>query len=222
MIVGEAHAAFDATANFDYETSQSSEVSVGFSTDGGEDWAAKGSVGLGGGSGNSVSIAADVHNKGPYWGHQVLIPQKWHRFTTVTCQFTLAKGWYEIRRTDLATDLGFAIPDGGTQIKVGADIYGKYDGASAILRYYNIPHHHFVGTPDSGFGVKSGHSVTYTKSVTVFGFTAASTTGYDNSHFQGIDFGTSKKKSHDVYTNWNTTTPSTQLSPKGHYVFYSD
>jgi hypothetical protein len=103
-------------------------------------------------------------------------------------------------------------------VRTGADIYGKYDGAAAYLRYYNQPHHLKTYGPNGFYDIKSGRTLTYGAAAKFFGFSFSATTIHDVVHVQQWTAGkkTSPTREHEVWTSWDWSKP-----PPLHRVLYS-
>ncbi|MDX2650269.1 hypothetical protein PV341_43310 [Streptomyces sp. PA03-1a] len=197
--VGEAHAYWDAKANFDYDQKLSSTVDVATSHN--DTWKITGTVSVGG----STGISTGYSNKGPYFAKQWRVPIEYKKIKkTYYCSGVARSSYRQIVAGK------YKVPAGGSTGKYGQDVRSK-DGPTA---FQASPRQYYGKVPGgSYFQLSSGKSTKWTKAVAAFGISLSAATSYDREHKQRITAG-NKTGSHII---WGKNGP---LSSKPG-VFYS-
>jgi hypothetical protein len=202
VVVGEAHAYYDAWASFDYESTAGTSMSVGVSYNMGASFSASGSSYIG----NSFGFGSGYDHQGPYFARQWKAPmliqryQVWERCT----------GGDQYVKDVIQTTAVSTWPGGSTGM-VGADVSAK-DGPTAYSKAAAA--NRTVVARNTYFFQLAGQTESYANAVTAWGFGLTATTDYSSIRRQRIDAGAAAVE-HDI---WGLDGPPGSPSAR---VFYS-
>lgn len=206
--VGEAHAYWDATASFYYETSLATSVTMGVAVGDG-DFTVSGSTTLG----SKLTHRVGATGAGPYIHRRFLLPitYEWQKWRSNCTNASGSKSWPKFMRTITPTTYA------GAQAH-NAWIWGGKVGGDGKKAFENSNPKYEDTLPSTGFwATASAHSYSYKLGVSVFGWaTVAAETVYDSSHLQQITAGKQTKAVHLIRAN-NCNPYANGCNPKALY-----
>ncbi|MFF7476740.1 hypothetical protein [Streptomyces sp. NPDC008092] len=183
-VVGESHAGWDATGTFEYDSSMSSSIDIAVKSSG--DWTIGGSKELTSSMGQTPSWP----NRGPCYAHQYKVPIEYIKYVHHhICSGVTKATWYTV-------EVGrYRIPAQGAVGLTGKDV-SSHDGTA---NFNHSPKDNRVWLePHQAFQLANGKSTKFGGSVSVYGLSLGSKTGYDSNHRQKITAG-SKPGKHWVW-----------------------
>ena len=182
--IGEGHAFWDAYTDVKYVATQQGGWAVGLSVDLGKHWVANGTAT----EYHYMGISAGVVARGPWWGHQVLVPFNYYRYRwTDYCQ----QYWY-----DTVTPGPFHADSTHPITQVGGDV-SSWDGPA---QWQTAKARTFM-QPQPTFETSAGRGYNYGGGYTGFGFSGSVYTAREVGHQESITAGAKTTSRHDIFSN---------------------